>query len=215
MYPERSSNGAVCSTFPEAADVTAAKASCSVEVVGRSAVRRAVVRAGCWNRRMVNLATGWACGSRDVAGWRTKRSRDPRRRGKSVLPSSPALELYAPSDVHAATREWRMILKLRLRSVLCAFAIVMVALNLFAMGPAAASPHRCEAARVETVSDHHHDAGAQPGCCDSMHCCPMLPRFPLPRMPSQVRFHPHTHLKTEQPLLLVASIDPPPRSPAS
>lgn len=112
-------------------------------------------------------------------------------------------------------REWRMILKLGLRSVLCALAIAMVALNLLAMTPAAASVHRCDASQAETHAAHHHDAETQPGCCDSMHCCPMLPRLPSPGLPSEVCLRPQTYLKSEQPLLLVTSIDPPPRSPAS
>ncbi|WP_421423964.1 hypothetical protein [Agrobacterium rosae] len=109
-----------------------------------------------------------------------------------------------------------MILKLSLRSVLSAFAIAMVAINLFAMiPPAAASAHECNASRSDTHTAHHHDSTTQSACCDSMHCCPVLPGLPSPETPSAACFRPHAYLKSEQPLLLVTVIDPPPRSSAS
>ncbi len=108
-----------------------------------------------------------------------------------------------------------MILKLGLRSVLCAVAVATVMLNLFAMAPALASSPQCRPVHVEKIADHHHGAATSPGCCDSMHCCPMLPSLPSPGVPSAISHHHHGHLKVEEPLLLVTSIDPPPRSPAS
>ena len=109
-----------------------------------------------------------------------------------------------------------MILKLGLRSVLSALAIAMVAVNLFAMTPpAAASAHECNASRPETHTADQHGSTTQPACCDSMHCCPMLPSLPSPETPSAACFRPHAYLRSEQPLLLVTVIDPPPRSSAS
>lgn len=109
-----------------------------------------------------------------------------------------------------------MILKLGLRCALSAFAIAMVAINLFAMiPPAAASAHDCNPSRAETHTADHHDSTTQPACCDSVHCCPILPELPSPETPSAACLRPHAYLKSEQPLLLVTAIDPPPRSSAS
>ena len=108
-----------------------------------------------------------------------------------------------------------MILKLGLRSVLCAVAIAIVMLNLFTMTPALASSPSCQPVHTENSADHHHGAATPPGCCDTMHCCPMLPSLPSPGVPSAISHRHHPHLKVEEPLLLVTSIDPPPRSPAS
>jgi hypothetical protein len=109
-----------------------------------------------------------------------------------------------------------MIVKLGLRCALSAFAIAMVAINLFSMiPPAAASAHECNASRSVTHAAGHHDPTTQSACCDSMHCCPMLPSLPSPEAPSAACFRPHAYLKSEQPLLLVTVIDPPPRSSAS
>ncbi|WP_105374944.1 hypothetical protein [Neorhizobium] len=104
-----------------------------------------------------------------------------------------------------------MNLKPGLRSVLCAFAVAVVLMNLSAVVPAAASPHHCQTAHDDGSVDHHDDTDVQAGCCGSMHCCPMLPHLPSPRLPSAIQDRPHSHVKVEQPLLLVTSIDPPPR----
>nr|CAD7048183.1 hypothetical protein RP007_05181 [Rhizobium sp. P007] len=108
-----------------------------------------------------------------------------------------------------------MILKYSLRYVLCAFAIATVLVSLFGMLPAVAALPPCQTAHVHDISTHHHPVQSQSGCCDAMHCCPMLPALPAPELPSEARLSPHVYLKAEQPLLLVTSIDPPPRSPAS
>ncbi len=108
-----------------------------------------------------------------------------------------------------------MILKLGLRSVLCTVAVAMVMLNLFAMAPALASSPSCQPVHVEKIAEHHHGAATPSGCCDSMHCCPMLPSLPSPVLPLAVSHRHHPYLKVEQPLLLATAIDPPPRSPAS
>ncbi len=108
-----------------------------------------------------------------------------------------------------------MIFKLGLRSILCAFAVAMVMTNLFGMLPAAAAANPCQTDQVVGVSNHHDALKSQPGCCDAMHCCPMVPVLPAPGLPSEVRLRPHVHLEVDQPLLLVTSIDPPPRSPVS
>ncbi|CDZ71990.1 Hypothetical protein NGAL_HAMBI2610_36060 [Neorhizobium galegae bv. orientalis] len=111
-----------------------------------------------------------------------------------------------------------MILELRLQSVLSIIATAMVililTLTLFAMTPAvAASQQPCHAGDVE-ASNHHDTSKAPSSCCDDMHCCPVLTRLPAPGVRGAVRYQPHAYLKAEQALLLMTSIDPPPRTPA-
>lgn len=108
-----------------------------------------------------------------------------------------------------------MVVKLGLRHLLCAFAIATVLVNLFGMLPAVAATHPCQTAQMSGVSDHHDPLKSQPGCCDAMHCCPVLPVLPAPVLPMGALLRPHVHLEADQPLLLVTSIDPPPRSSAS
>ncbi|WP_313605272.1 hypothetical protein [Rhizobium sp.] len=107
-----------------------------------------------------------------------------------------------------------MILNLRLRTILGLFAAVMTIFNVFAMTPAvAASRQHCIVSTAEKAVDgHHHEHSmAKTGCCDSMHCCPVPSRLPSPTEPFALQYQPHAHHEVEQPLLLVTSIDPPPR----
>ncbi|KQZ59740.1 hypothetical protein ASD54_23445 [Rhizobium sp. Root149] len=108
-----------------------------------------------------------------------------------------------------------MILDLRLRTILGLFAAAMTIFNLFAMTPAAAtSRQHCIVSTAERAGEgHHHESSkAQAGCCDSMHCCPVPSRLPSPTEPIALRYQPLAHIEVEEPLLLVTSIDPPPRS---
>ena len=163
-------------------------------------------------REMVNLASDGS----GVPGC----CRPPQQRNLSNVAKSenshclpcPAWNFILCPMFKPQPREWQMILKLGLRHVLCALAIVMVALNLLAMTSAAAAPHACDAVHSEAAANHDHHAGTQLGCCDSMHCCPILPHLPSSGLPSETLLRPEAYLKSEQPLLLVKSIDPPPRS---
>ncbi|WP_296035896.1 hypothetical protein [uncultured Agrobacterium sp.] len=108
------------------------------------------------------------------------------------------------------------------RYALRAFAIALVLVNLLAMLPAFAASHPCQPAHVEGgadyregLADHRTLVGSPSGCCEAMHCCPMLPSLPSPGLPLAVNHRHHPYLKVEQPLLLATAIDPPPRSPAS
>lgn len=108
-----------------------------------------------------------------------------------------------------------MILKRGTRHVLLALAIAVVALNLFGMTPAAAAAHPCRDAHAQDAADHHDPLGLEAGCCQAMHCCPMLPALPAPGLPPEARLLPHDAPKTDRPLLLDGSLDPPPRTPAA
>jgi len=108
-----------------------------------------------------------------------------------------------------------MFFRVGLRPVLCAIALAVVMLNLFAMTPASALSEECDVAHAETAAGRHHGPDVPQGCCDTTHCCPMLPCIPSPGVPLAIRHQHHIHLKVEQPLLLVTSIDPPPRSAVS
>ncbi len=105
-----------------------------------------------------------------------------------------------------------MNLNSRLRTVLGLFAVLITLLNLSTM--AAAAPvwrQHCSVSGTQ-VDLHHEHSKVQAGCCDGMHCCPVPSRLPSPAMPYALRYQPHAHLKVEEPLLLVTSIDPPPRT---
>ncbi|NSZ03277.1 hypothetical protein G6M64_08985 [Agrobacterium tumefaciens] len=107
-----------------------------------------------------------------------------------------------------------MNLNLRLRTILGLFAAAMTIFNLFTMTPAVASSRQhCTVSTAEKAVDgHQHEhSKAPPGCCDSMHCCPIPSRIPSPTEPFALRYQPLTHHEVEEPLLLVTSIDPPPR----
>jgi len=108
-----------------------------------------------------------------------------------------------------------MFFKIGLRPVLCAIATAVVMLNLFAMTPARSSSGQCHPAHAEAAAGHQHGPDVPQGCCDTTHCCPMRPCLPAPGVPSAILHQHHIHLKVEQPLLLVTSIDPPPRSAVS
>ncbi|MQU73584.1 hypothetical protein FB009_12033 [Sinorhizobium medicae] len=108
-----------------------------------------------------------------------------------------------------------MIFKIGPRSVFCAFAVAVVVLNLFAISPARASSETCHVTHAANAVGQHRGAEVPQGCCDATHCCPMLPCLPAPDVPVAIRHQHHPVLKVEQPLLLVTSIDPPPRSAVS
>ncbi|MBY3445707.1 hypothetical protein [Rhizobium laguerreae] len=89
---------------------------------------------------------------------------------------------------------------------------LLVAASSFGM---AAAPSTLESQHCAVVGerDRHaaHTCGTQAGCCSAMHCCPILAELAKVAAP---RFEPGRHERTEpvdRPLLLVRSIDPPPR----
>ncbi|MBY5751081.1 hypothetical protein E0H51_25795 [Rhizobium leguminosarum bv. viciae] len=89
---------------------------------------------------------------------------------------------------------------------------LLVAANPFGM---AAAPSTLQSQHCAAVGERHHHAGhaygTQAGCCPAMHCCPILPELAKVAAP---RFEPGRHERTEpvdRPLLLIRSIDPPPR----
>ena len=106
-----------------------------------------------------------------------------------------------------------MMLNIRLRTILGLFAAFMTIFNLLAMTPVAAAPRQhCVMSKAEEPRHHDERSKAQTGCCDSMHCCPVLSELPSPDEPLSLRYRPLARLLVEEPLLLVTSIDPPPRS---
>nr|WP_250813091.1 hypothetical protein [Neorhizobium tomejilense] len=108
-----------------------------------------------------------------------------------------------------------MIITARLKIALSMIAVLMVVINVFNMTPALAMPgESCNRIHASSTDSDHHSANGNVSCCDTMHCCPMLPDLPAPGLPVAVGYQHYSMLKTEQPLLLVSSIDPPPRTPA-
>ncbi|MDK4724954.1 hypothetical protein [Rhizobium phaseoli] len=109
-----------------------------------------------------------------------------------------------------------------LRSIFhCAqtFAVaILMTVNAISMFPASATREGIDCAPVH---DHVHPGGHfgkafHPStCCTSMHCCPTLPE---PASGYEPTFDPSKHdaVSTQySPLLLIRSIDPPPRFPIS
>jgi hypothetical protein len=89
---------------------------------------------------------------------------------------------------------------------------LLVAANPFGMA-AVPSTFQNQHCAVVGERDHHarHAYVPQAGCCSAMHCCPILPELAKVAAP---RFEPGRHERTEpveRPLLLIRSIDPPPR----
>jgi hypothetical protein len=105
---------------------------------------------------------------------------------------------------------------MRLRSIFRYAQLLIVALlmtaNSFGM-PAARSTFASQHCVV--VGEHHHQGrhgcGPQSGCCSMVHCCPILQELATV---TATRFEPGRHGRmqsVDRPLLLIRSIDPPPR----
>ena len=107
-----------------------------------------------------------------------------------------------------------------LKAVVSVMAATLLMVGLFATTPAFAAPsHHCpEVQASHEVLDSQRDGldvQLARTCCAQMHCCPILPE-PLVSAPPAVSFGQlHVHVRPERPLLLVAAIDPPPRTPAA